>query len=87
MLERHVIVAVHITDRVSHAGQVQKMFTDFGCNIRTRIGLHDVDGKYCSPNGLIVLEFVGDDSALSEFTSGVGAVEGVEVKSMTFDHP
>jgi hypothetical protein len=55
-MEKHIIVGVHITERVKHAGDVQKVLTDFGCQIRTRLGLHEADQNLCSPNGMILLE-------------------------------
>ena len=41
MSDQHIILGVHITDRLKNAVEVQKVFTEYGCNIKTRIGLHD----------------------------------------------
>ena len=49
MSDSHKILAVHITDRMKDAAAVQKVFTEFGCNIRTRVGLHDVTGETSAP--------------------------------------
>ena len=64
---KHFIVGVHITDRVQHVPSVQNVLTDFGCYIKTRVGLHDASENYCSPNGLIILEMVGDEEKIQEF--------------------
>jgi desulfoferrodoxin-like iron-binding protein len=85
--EKHVILGVHITDRVKHVPSVQSVFTQFGCNIKTRLGLHHVNESYCSPNGLMIIEFVGDDSQCEAMTSKLAALEGVHVKRMVFGHP
>ncbi len=82
----HYIVGVHITDRVKHVPSVQEVLTRFGCLIKTRIGLHDVSDQACSPNGLLIVELLGDQSNLEEFSKALSAVEGVDVKSMIFDH-
>ena len=87
MLKDHVIFGVHITDRVKHVSEVQKVFTEFGCHIKTRIGLHDVDENYCSPNGLLLLELVGDRAGCDEMKARLTTIEGVEVQSMVFHHP
>ncbi len=87
MLKSHVIFGVHITDRVEKSHSVQQVFTDFGCNIKTRVGLHDVSENYCSPNGLVLLEFIGTDAQREQMQKALSAIKGVEVQSMVFDHP
>ena len=86
-MDKHIIIGVHITERAQHAGQVQEVFTKFGCSIRTRLGLHEAAANLCSPNGLILLEMVDDDSIVAELTALLKAIDGVEVQQMTFAHP
>lgn len=38
----HTIIGIHVTDRVQHAGEVQQTLTKHGCQIKTRIGLHEI---------------------------------------------
>jgi ribose 5-phosphate isomerase len=85
-MDKHIIVAVHITERVKHASEVQKVFTEFGCQIRTRLGLHEADKKVCSPNGMILLDMVDDDAKVTELTKQLKNIDGVEVQTMIFDH-
>jgi hypothetical protein len=85
--EKHIILGVHITDRVKHVPSVQNVFTQYGCNIKTRLGLHHVNESFCSPNGLMILEFVGDDAQCVAMTKQLAALEGVHVKRMVFGHP
>ncbi len=85
-MDKHVVVGVHITERVKLAGEVQKVFTEFGCQIRTRLGLHEADKGVCSPNGLIILELVDDDAKVASLKKKLTAIDGVEVQSMVFDH-
>lgn len=40
---KHHICGVHITERLEHALQVQQVLTEFGRNIKTRLGLHQGD--------------------------------------------
>lgn len=86
-MDKHIVFGVHITERIRHAGDVQKVLTDHGCLIRTRIGLHEVSQGVCAPNGLIVLELLDDEAKASELKSALEAIDGVEVQSMVFDHP
>ena len=83
---RHIVLGVHITDRVHHAHVVQDLFTEYGCSIKTRIGLHDVSETFCSSNGLVVLEMAGDEAPVFEMIEKLNAVEGVDVQQMIFEH-
>ncbi len=83
---RHIVLGVHITDRVKHAHVVQDLFTEYGCSIKTRIGLHSVGDSLCSPNGLVLLELAGDEKPVFELLDKLGAVEGVDVQKMVFEH-
>ncbi len=83
---KHYIVGIHVTNRVKHIPSVQNVLTEFGCSIKTRIGLHEMSNDTCSPNGLILVELIGDDNNLKNFTSSLLKIEGVEVKEMVFSH-
>ncbi len=86
-LRKHIILGVHITDRVQHVDRVQHLLTEFGCNIRTRLGLHEADKGFCSPNGLLLLEMTDDMKSAETLAEKLNAVEGVEVKTLVFEHP
>jgi len=86
-MEKHTILGIHITNRMTRAQDVQKVFSEFGCNIRTRLGLHDVAKSACSPNGLILLEIVGKDAEIARMAKKLKAIKGVQIKKMVFTHP
>lgn len=86
MKARHVIFGVHVNDRVQRVPDVQKLLSEYGCYIKTRIGLHHVDENACSPRGLIVLEMFGDEAKSQELSKKLTAIDGVEVQQMVFDH-
>ena len=85
-MKKHFILGVHITDRLKNAVEVQKLFTEFGCHIKTRVGLHDVKDDFCSSRGVVVLELVGDENRCQELADKLHQIEGVEVQKMVFDH-
>ena len=87
MSQKHIILGVHITDRVTHASQVQQTLTEYGANIKTRLGLHEIDGHQASPNGLILLEMAGDEARCLDVATRLAAIKGVEVQKMVFGHP
>lgn len=86
-LEKHIVLGIHITDRVTHIAKVQELLTQFGCYIKTRIGLHEASADFCSTNGLIILEMIDDESKFVELVVGLKQIEGVEIQKMIFNHP
>jgi hypothetical protein len=86
MEEPHLIFGIHVTNRATQAGKVQELLSQYGCNIKTRIGLHHVDNDVCSPRGLILLEMHGDASVCRELAQKISALQGVDVKEMVFEH-
>lgn len=83
---KHVILGVHITDRVKRAERVQQVLTRHGGRIKTRLGLHDADEAHGSPNGLILLEVVGAAGEIAALETALKAVAGVDAKKMVFRH-
>ncbi len=86
MNDDHIILGIHVSDRLKNAVDVQKVFTEYGCNIKTRVGLHDVDANVCSPSGVVLIEFFGSDEEASAMMAKLSAVEGVQVQKMLFGH-
>jgi len=86
-MNKHIVLGVHITDRLKNAPAVQALLTEYGCHIKTRLGLHETDGDPCSPNGLLLLELVGAEKRCDELMTRLAAIEGIEVQRMVFEHP
>jgi len=82
----HIILGIHVTNRLKNAVDVQKVFTEYGCNIKTRIGLHDVDENVCSPSGVVLIEFFGTDEEATAMMAKLNEVDGVQVHKMVFGH-
>ncbi|HOI53799.1 MAG TPA: hypothetical protein PLP01_00980 [Phycisphaerae bacterium] len=80
------IVGIHVTERTRHAGEIQKVLTQFGCNIKTRLGLHEASEGVCSPNGLILLECVCGGAECSSMIAQLKAIEGLDVQKMVFEN-
>ena len=86
MSDQHIILGIHVSDRLKNAVEVQKVFSEYGCNIKTRIGLHDVDANACSPSGVVLIEFFGGGDEASAMMAKLNEVEGVHVQKMVFGH-
>ena len=76
---KKTILGIHVAQRTKHTAKVQKILTEYGCSIRTRIGLHEAAEGVCSPNGLILLEVVSQAAGLA---AALAKVPGVTVKKM-----
>ncbi|MDR1384156.1 MAG: hypothetical protein LBJ67_09965 [Planctomycetaceae bacterium] len=86
MAETHIILGVNIPNFAQNSGEIQKVFTEFGCNIRTRLGLHNAADGVCSPNGLIILEIIGSMKVADDLIAKLlTANPDLEVKKMTFE--
>jgi hypothetical protein len=82
----HVILGIHIRNRVKQAGQVQKLFTEYGCWIKTRIGLHEVCEGACAAKGLVLLEMVGSPKKADKLASKLRKFKSLDVQKMVFKH-
>jgi len=78
------IMGVRIADREKDAETVQNMLTEYGCYIKTRLGLHEAE-NVCSGSGIILLEFVeNSDENSRELMGKLQALASVTVKTMIF---
>jgi hypothetical protein len=90
VIDNHTIVGIHITDRLKEAVEVQKLLTEFGDQIKTRLGLHEIEKNVPDAkggrNGVLLVEMVPPEARIQEFMARLQKIQGVEVKSMIFGH-
>lgn len=84
-MDKHIIVGVHIVDREKHAEAVQQIFTKYGSQIKTRLGLHDVHESVSSSTGMILLEML-DTAETCQMITELQSFDGVDTQSMVFKH-
>lgn len=84
-MAKRIILGVLLTDRCKEAPAFQEVITQFGCNIKTRIGLHNVSENACSTSGLILLEMFGDEERINQLEDILRHMEGIIVQKMVFD--
>ena len=87
MRESHVILGVHITERLRQAVTVQQILTEHAGSIKTRLGLHEPSGEHGAPNGLLLVEIHGGEAKADALAGRLSTIEGVHVKKMVFHHP
>jgi len=78
-MEKTVLLLL-IKDRKGTAVTVQKILTDWGCTIKTRLGLHDGTLDSCTNSGLVILEIVGDKAKNEEMTRKLNLVKDVKAQ-------
>lgn len=74
------ILMVLVDHRTETAPKVQSLLTEYGCNIKTRLGLHDTGDNFCSNSGLIVLELIGDQSRKDDLYNSLKGLPGIDVQ-------
>lgn len=75
------IIGVKLETRANSAAELQKIATEFGCSIKTRIGLHDIADGVCSPSGVILFDVI---NKADEFEKALKSIEGAVVQKMSF---
>ncbi len=84
-MAQRFVIGILVTNRVENAAQIQNVFTEYGCYIKTRLGLHEVTENICSPTGLIILEIFGDQKACNEVEDKLKQIKGLQVQKMVFE--
>jgi hypothetical protein len=83
--QSHVVLTVHVTDRLKKAAQVQKALSQFGNVIRTRIGLHEVGENFSSPSGILLLD-ITEEAKAKDLQKMLNDIAGIETKLVVFKH-
>lgn len=84
-MTKRIVLGIQVTDRVKEIPDVQKILTEYGCSIRTRLGLHEVSKKVCSPVGLLLLDTFGDETDVLMMEKKLKKVKGLIVRKMVFE--
>lgn len=80
------IMAIRITDRDESAVKVQEVLTKHGCEIRTRLGLHDPgEGNICSPKGTLLLQLCGTQEQGGAVEADLNKIPGVKARFVNLD--
>lgn len=86
---KRIILGVHTTNRVANVPDVQRVLTEYGCNIKTRLGLHTVNENMCSCSsssiGLLLIETCGPEEQIIEMEQKLKNIHGTIVEKMVFE--
>ena len=81
-LNCYYIIGLRVDHRHANALNLQKTLTEFGCNIKLRVGLHETNEEYCSDDGVIMLQACGDRDTIEKMVNAFNTLEGVSAKWM-----
>lgn len=81
------ILIILIGNRKQSAVKVQQVLTAWGCNIKTRLGIHDGVLENCSDTGLLILELVGKDEHKKEMARKISLIQGVSSQLIELEIP
>lgn len=76
----YYVIAIRMDNRVSNSLKLQEALTKNGCNIRSRLGLHEANEQMCANDGLIVLQPCGTQGEIDSLMSDLNALEGITAK-------
>ena len=54
------IMGILLENRIEEAVKFQQILSEYGCHIKTRLGLHPIGEYKCINNGIILLEVVNN---------------------------
>jgi len=78
MVKHYMLILINM--RKKEAVTVQKILTEWGCLIRTRLGLHSGVLENCSPAGTIFIELEGETEKHNELARKLNLLKGVSAK-------
>lgn len=78
-----IIIGIKIINRENLSIDLQDILTEFGCIIKTRLGLHDVCNNSCSDDGIILLEVINDEKS-RDLINELSNLDNIEIQIMRF---
>lgn len=79
-----VILGIKSENRCESANSIQKILTEYGCYIRTRLGLHDTTSFKCPKEAIMLLE-ITDKKMSVEIEKKLLNISSIEIQRMEFD--
>ncbi len=79
------VALILIDNRKENSVKVQNILTEWGCLIKTRLGIHPGTLENCTDNGLIFLELVGEEEKHRELIRKLNLLKGVNAKLVELD--
>lgn len=78
-----IILGIKLNQRQETSREFQEILTQFGCSIRTRIGLHRIELFNCAESGIILLEIINDE-VIERLEKKLLTIDEIEIQKMVF---
>ncbi len=75
------VMSVLTNKRVENVNEMQRVLTESGCIIKTRLGIHDASEDFCSNEGLIILNLVGSEEEIAALEQKLNEIPGIKAKN------
>ncbi|MEI8390820.1 MAG: hypothetical protein WCG23_13160 [bacterium] len=84
-MAKTTVLGILLRKRTITATAFQEILSRHGCNIKTRIGLHTASDNICSPDGVILLDVIGDEADINKLEQDLRNVDGADIQKMVFE--
>ncbi len=78
----YYIIGLRLNHRIANAVKLQQALTDYGCNIRLRVGLHETGEEFCADDGVLMLQVCGEKQVVDKMLTAFNQLDGVTAKLM-----
>lgn len=80
-MSHNQIMLIRLDHRSQNAEKFQKVLSNYGCGIRTRLGLHEAGpADSCANDGLIILQLAPGVIDCEAFVTDLQKIDGVTAK-------
>ena len=79
------VLGVLLRKRTITSPAFQEILSRHGCNIKTRIGLHTATDNVCSPDGVILLDVIGEEADIEALERDLRNIDGADIQKMVFE--
>lgn len=83
-MEQLTILGVMVHEKAQLSVKLQDIFSKYGCCIKTRLGLNELEIPGIGSAGLIILELMGDRDECIRLENEILQLDGVKVQKMLF---
>jgi len=83
-MERSIILGIKVMNKEKLASPLQDIFTKYGCCIKTRLGINQLETAETIDAGLIILELMGHEEECERLENELLTLETVIVRKMVF---
>ena len=78
-MNEHIVMVIKVNHRLHQAEELQRVFSEYGCSIKARLGLHEA-GDSCANDGLIILHIEPGQTDPKHLETRLNDLEGITAR-------